>query len=157
MKWKERLTVFIAYSYIALFAYAAISKWVVFSQFVKQMNAQPIDDRWTPLLVWGLPVAELAAAAMLFFRRSRFIGMCLSLCLMLAFTAYIWLVISNHYEFVPCACGGIIRKLTWWQHLWFNLYFVLIGILGVILSWSEDMMRSTEAPATFQQTSINNL
>lgn len=135
MKWKETIIELIAYSFIALFVYTAVSKWMDFHAFVKQMNAQPFDDFWTPLIVWGLPSVEFIAAGLLLFKRTKFIGLCLSLILMIIFTVYIKLVISNHYGYIPCACGGIIRKFTWWQHLWFNLYFVLLGVIGVLLSF----------------------
>ncbi|SDF61562.1 MauE/DoxX family redox-associated membrane protein [Chitinophaga filiformis] len=137
MKWKETLVDLIAYCYVALFVYAAISKLLDYEKFVKSINLQPFDDRWTPLLVWGLPTIELAAAGLLMFSATRVYGFLLSLVLMVSFTIYIKLVLSNYYGSVPCACGGIIRKMDWQEHLWFNLYFVFIGLAGLILMWSN--------------------
>ncbi|SHN45451.1 MauE/DoxX family redox-associated membrane protein [Chitinophaga sp. CF418] len=133
MKWKETMLDLICYSFVALFFYAAISKLLDFEKFVWSINLQPFDDKWTMLLVWGLPAIELTAAGLLLFRITRLYGLLLSLVLMVAFTIYIKLVLSNYYGAVPCACGGVIRKMDWQEHLWFNLYFVFIGILGLIV------------------------
>ena len=137
MKWRATLLDLIAYSYVALFVYAAISKVLEYDKFVKSINLQPFDDRWTPLLVWGLPTIELAAAGLLMFTATRLYGFLLSLVLMVSFTVYIKLVLSNYYGSVPCACGGIIRKMDWQEHFWFNLYFVFIGLVGLFLMLSN--------------------
>jgi hypothetical protein len=34
---------------------------------------------------------------------------------------------------LPCSCGGVIKKLTWPQHLAFNIFFLLIAMTGIIL------------------------
>jgi len=148
MKWKDTIIELIAYSFIALFVYTAVSKWMDFDAFVKQMDAQPFDNNWTPFLVWGLPSVELLTAGLLLFRRTKLIGLSLSLILMIIFTVYIKLVISNHYGFIPCACGGIIRKFSWWQHLWFNLYFVLLGVIGIIICLLNRKNETTNSSAT---------
>jgi hypothetical protein len=53
--------------------------------------------------------------------------------LMSLFTIYTILVLSHFYDYVPCSCGGVIRRLTWPQHLFFNLFFVALSTLGIIL------------------------
>ncbi|WP_442892031.1 hypothetical protein [Chryseobacterium sp. VD8] len=32
---------------------------------------------------------------------------------------------------MPCSCGGVIKNLTWPQHLIFNLFFVVITSLAI--------------------------
>ncbi len=137
MKGKEVIIQFIAFSFVALFVYTAVSKWIDINAFVQQMDAQPFNNRWTPLLVWALPSVELLAAGLLLLPKTRPTGLCLSLLLMLIFTVYIKLVTTGYYGYIPCACGGIIRKFNWWQHFWFNIYFVLLGIIGVVLSFYD--------------------
>jgi hypothetical protein len=52
---------------------------------------------------------------------------------MILFTAYSGAILLNMFAYVPCSCGGVIRKLTWPQHLAFNLFFVAISAIGIIL------------------------
>jgi hypothetical protein len=51
---------------------------------------------------------------------------------MTAFTLYIGYMVS-FAEKLPCSCGGVISKMTWNQHLVFNIFFTLLSLLGVIL------------------------
>jgi putative oxidoreductase len=60
-----------------------------------------------------------------------------SLFLMSAFTIYTVAILFHAFRYIPCSCGGVIRKLTWPQHLFFNLFFVGISILGIILKKRE--------------------
>jgi hypothetical protein len=32
---------------------------------------------------------------------------------------------------LPCSCGGIISKLSWKQHILFNLFFIMLSITGI--------------------------
>jgi len=34
---------------------------------------------------------------------------------------------------LPCHCGGAIENLSWGQHIWFNLAFIAIAIVGLRL------------------------
>jgi len=51
---------------------------------------------------------------------------------MVMFTAYIFIIL-NYTSFVPCSCGGVLEKLGWQSHLVFNLFFVFLAVLGIIL------------------------
>ena len=113
--------------------YAAASKLMDYQRFAFQMDAQPFDNRFTPLLVFGLPFVEFLIAAMLIFKRTMQAGLWASLILMLVFTGYIILVKARYFEKIPCSCGGVISSLSWTQHLFFNLFFVLISVVGIVL------------------------
>lgn len=116
-----------------LFVYAATSKLMDYKHFSFQMDAQPFDDRFTPWLVFGVPLVEFVIAAMLIFKRTMMTGLWASLALMLIFTGYIIMIKLNFFGKIPCSCGGVISRLNWTQHLFFNLFFVLISIAGIIL------------------------
>src|SRR5579872_5285825 len=118
---------------ILLFLYAALSKFLDFRTFIKEMNNQPLPNSWTPFLVWFIPCTEIALSALLIFEGSRLLGLIGSLVLMGLFTIYASLILMHFFPYVPCSCGGIIKRLTWRQHLVFNLFFVAISIVGVIL------------------------
>lgn len=123
----------ISFLFMLLFLYTVASKWLHFEQFYKQMNLQPFDDKFTPLLVWGVPIAELICVVLLVFNKTRLMGLYMSTFLMILFTGYVGLVKIGYYEKVPCSCGGVINKFTWSQHLALNIFFLLLGIIGIWL------------------------
>ena len=121
---------------IMLFLYASVSKFLDFQRFIGEMNNQPLPNSWTPFLVWTIPSLEIAISVALIFERTRLIGFIASLALMTLFTIYTATILLHFFEYVPCSCGGVIRKLTWPQHLLFNLFFVGLSVMGVILQRS---------------------
>jgi hypothetical protein len=87
----------------------------------------------TPYLVTIIPVAEVLIAVGLIFEKTRVPALYASFVLMMAFTIYTVAVLAHAFRYVPCSCGGVIKKLTWPQHLFFNLFFVAISLLGIWL------------------------
>jgi putative oxidoreductase len=118
---------------ILLFLYASISKFLDFKTFIDQMNNQPLPNSWTPFLAWTIPLLEIAISIALLFEYTRLIGFYASLILMITFTLYTGIVLLHFFPYIPCSCGGVIRKLTWTQHLILNLWYVSLSILGIIL------------------------
>lgn len=118
---------------IMLFLYASVSKFLDFQRFIGEMNNQPLPNSWTPFLVWTVPSLEIAISVALIFERTRMAGFIASLALMTLFTIYAAAILLHFFEYVPCSCGGVIRKLTWPQHLVFNLFFVGLSVAGIIL------------------------
>lgn len=116
-----------------LFVYTAGSKLFNYKTTVFQMNAQPFDNKYTPFLVLGIPIAEFIVAGMLIFKRTLLKGLWASLFLLTLFTGYIILVKLNYYGTIPCSCGGVLKDLTWTKHLFFNLFFLGISIVGIYL------------------------
>ena len=132
---------------ILLFLYASVSKWLAFKTFIGDMNNQPFPNWMTPYLVWGIPVIEVLIAVGLMFEKTRVPALYASLVLMMAFTIYTVAVLSHAFKYVPCSCGGVIKKLTWPQHLFFNLFFVGISLLGIWLKKRDpvEVVRAVEA------------
>ena len=117
---------------ILLFLYASVSKFLDFKTFFKEMNNQPLPNSWTPFLVWFIPCSEIFLSLALIFERTRLLGLYGSLVLMGLFTIYAILILSHVFPYVPCSCGGVIKRLTWRQHLVLNLFFVTLSVIGVI-------------------------
>jgi hypothetical protein len=117
---------------ILLFLYASVSKFLDFKTFIKEMNNQPLPNSWTPFLVWFIPCSEILLSVALIFERTRLLGLYGSLVLMGLFTIYAILILAHVFPYVPCSCGGVIKRLTWQQHLVLNLFFDAISIVGVI-------------------------
>lgn len=122
---------------ILLFLYTSLSKWLAFKTFVGDMNNQPFPNWITPFLVWTIPPLEILIAVGLIFEKTRVKAFYGSLVLMLAFTIYTVAILLQAFDYIPCSCGGVIRNLTWPQHLFFNLFFVGISIVGIVLKKRE--------------------
>jgi putative oxidoreductase len=122
---------------IMLFLYASLSKFLDFKTFTGEMNNQPMPNSWTPFLVWFIPCSEVAIALALLFEYTRLLGLYASLVLMTLFTVYTLVILLHFFSYIPCSCGGVIKKLTWRQHLVFNLFFVALSVFGIILQRSK--------------------
>lgn len=114
-----------------LWAYTVYSKIAGFRLFQIGMRKQVFSIELADLLAYTLPVVEGLAAALLCFRSTRIYGFVLSTGLLLAFTAYIALIMSNVFGKVPCSCGGILEELGWTEHLIFNLAFLFLSAAGL--------------------------
>ena len=118
---------------VLLFLYASISKLLDFRTFIKEMNNQPLPNSWTPFLVWFIPCCEITLSLALIFERTRLSGFYGSLVLMGGFSGYTIIILLHAFSYIPCSCGGIIKRLTWRQHLVLNLFFTGLSIVGIIL------------------------
>jgi uncharacterized membrane protein YphA (DoxX/SURF4 family) len=115
---------------VLLWGYAGFSKLADYGRFVEQMQLAPVPlmKHLAPLLGIAVPVAELVLVCLLFSEGFRKTGLWLSFFLLLAFTVYISLMLLSGLR-LPCTCGGLISKLGWRQHLFFNAFFMLISLL----------------------------
>ena len=80
-----------------------------------------------------IPASEILIAAALLFDRTRMIGFYASLVILFLFTLYAALVLFHVFDYVPCSCGGMLKKLTWRQHLLFTGAFLILSIAGIAL------------------------
>lgn len=126
---------------IILFCYAAISKLTDFKNFQVQLNKSPLLTGFVPFISWAVPIFELFVAALLVFKLTKITGLYLSLFLMMLFTTYIVIILNFSY-YIPCSCGGILGSLPWRAHLIFNLFFLVIIIIGILLQPKELTFKS---------------
>ena len=134
------------YFFIILFVYAAVSKLTDFENFQVQVAQSPLLSAFATPIAYGVVLGELIIALMLCFTKSRLLGLYLFLGFMTAFTVYIFLIL-NYSPFVPCSCGGVLEKMGWREHLWFNGVVCLVTVFIIItdnntLSSSFRMKRS---------------
>lgn len=130
---KSTFVFIVALLYIVLFTYAALSKLFDFQSFQVQLGQSPLLSAYTGIISYTILGVELLIVLLLVFPRTRMIGLMSSFVLMLFFTFYIVLIL-NYASFVPCSCGGILEKLGWKEHLLFNIVFVLIGGIALLIS-----------------------
>jgi len=124
---------------ILLFLYASVSKFLDFKRFIDEINNQPLPNSWTPFLVWCIPLLEIAISVAVVFEYTRLVAFYASLVMMMLFTIYAILILTHFFPYVPCSCGGVIRKLTWPQHLILNLFYLTLSILGIILQRTKHL------------------
>lgn len=122
--------------YVVLFAYAALSKLLEFDNFQAQLGQSPLLSAFTGVVSYSILGVELVIALLLCFPKTRYLGLLSALGLMLLFTAYI-VIILNYSYFVPCSCGGILESLGWKEHLVFNIGFVVLALIGLLLITSN--------------------
>ncbi len=123
----------IGYLYVLLFLYAAISKLLDFETFTLQLAQSPLLSAYAGFIAWAVPGIEILIACLLVIERFRTLALYASFTLMVMFTAYIFIIL-NFSDFVPCSCGGVLEKLSWTQHLIFNLVFIVLAALALFLS-----------------------
>lgn len=121
---------FISYFFILLFSYAAISKVRDFKNFQFQISESALLNRFSDFLPYIIIVVEFLIAGLLCYRKTRNIGLIGSFVLMLIFTGYIAFILSTS-DNLPCSCGGILEKMSWHQHLYFNIGCVILSVIAL--------------------------
>src|SRR5690606_26789383 len=130
----------VIYFFIILFVYAAVSKLTDFENFQVQVAQSPLLSAFATFIAYATVIGELVIALMLCFTKSRLLGLYLFLGMMSAFTVYIYLIL-NYSPFVPCSCGGVLEKMGWREHLWFN-GVVCLGTVFIIMTENETISSS---------------
>lgn len=126
----------ICFALFFLFVYASVSKLIAFDYYLYDLKRSPLLHPYASTLAIAVPLLELMVAALLLPDRTRRHGLAGAVLLMLLFTGYVVYVVSFTGE-RPCTCGGIIRQLSWPQHLVFNSFFLLIALVGYYLERSK--------------------
>lgn len=130
---------------MAIFMYAATSKLLEYNVFVAQISRSPMIDRFAGYVGWAVPSIEILIGIMLLVPRLRLIGLYGSFTIMYLFTGYIAIMLIFSPS-LPCSCGGILSKMSWGQHLFFNIVVVLMCGVGIIL---EAKRRETDHEELF--------
>ena len=124
--------------YALLFVYAAFSKVLDFENFQVQLGQSPLLSAFAHWVSWAVIVIELGIALLLVFSKTKIIGLYAGFCLMIMFSAYIFIIL-NYSSFVPCSCGGILEKMSWQMHLVFNITFIVLAVVAILFSRAEDV------------------
>lgn len=139
---KQIIVEVIAFAVIILFLYTGFSKLFDPGLFKYDLFKQPIAGWLQPYLQWFIPLSEILVAATLIFERTRRAGLLLAFCIMAVFSIYSAAVLLHFFAFVPCGCGGLLRMLSWPQHLIFNLFFLVLITIGLILQHNRTDINS---------------
>ena len=92
---------------------------------------------------WLVPISELVLAILLLIRPFRLFALYGSLILMALFSAYI-IVVLNYSDHIPCSCGGVISSMGWETHLVFNICWMGLALIGIVLIGNQkNQLRKT--------------
>lgn len=139
MKYLKKIIPFaVSIFFVILFCYAAISKVLDFEKFQDQISASPLLNEFSQFLPYTIIIVEVLIAGLLCYRKTRTTGLIGSFVLMLIFTVYVTLLLRTSKN-LPCSCGGILEKMSWNQHLYFNIGCVILSViaLGLNLKYSR--------------------
>lgn len=132
---------------IGLFFFTGMEKVWYHRAFVIKLGRQPLPEWMKGILEWGLPLAELAVVGLLVVPRTQRIGLVAATLTMLSFAGYTAYAATEPTGHAPCACGKVFNALTWGQHFWVNMGFVVLAVAGV---WLYRHQRKTDK--TIMQT-----
>ena len=131
-------------SLILLYIYTATSKVLDFGSFRHVLSRSPLIGNIAPVVAWILPATEILISLLLILPQTKRIGLWSSFALMLAFTGYVAYMLAFRTH-LPCSCGGVLKQMTWKQHLVFNITYSLIALLGI---WLYQRPAKPEKPVT---------
>lgn len=119
--------------FILLFLYTALSKLSEIALFRLVLRSSPLISGYANLVSILIPASEILVSLLLFIPGTRRRGLCAAFLLMLIFTLYLAYMVSFTRQ-LPCSCGGVISRLSWKQHLVFNIAFTVLAFAGIRLS-----------------------
>lgn len=130
--YRENVVFAICLIFVSLFSYTAYSKLTAHQAFLNGLSHVELIGPYATYISWAVPVSEILTAVLLIIPKTNRQGLYAFLILMGTFTIYIISVLA-WAKVLPCSCGGVIEKLTWSQHVWFNLVFIALGIYALWL------------------------
>ncbi|MNJ87501.1 hypothetical protein D3C87_50210 [compost metagenome] len=122
---------------LALFIIAAYDKIADHERFVKGLAAVPVIGIYAGTVAWLVPMIEVIVTVLLLIPSTQKFGLWAFLITMVGFTIYIlgmWLWAEN----LPCHCNLIVEKLSWGEHVVFNMVFIGLA------AWALRLVKNKE-------------
>jgi len=119
-----------------LFVYTAYSKLIDHPRFLNGLMNVHAISAFAVYLSWFVPISEIMVSIWLIIPKTIRLGLYAFTTLMIIFTGYI-ISMLLWAKNLPCHCGGVIEKLSWLQHVWFNLAFIAIAICALWLNQTK--------------------
>ncbi|NHA02507.1 hypothetical protein G7092_01800 [Mucilaginibacter sp. HC2] len=129
---KEKIITAICWLCMALFLYTAYAKIVDHARFLAGLTRVHLISGFAVFISFAVPVVEILVALLLLIPRTAKAGLYGFIAAMSSFTIYIISAMTWEKD-LPCHCGGAIEKLSWGQHIWFNLAFIGLAIFALWL------------------------
>lgn len=119
----------IAYLFILLFLYTATDKIWKFQSFQRVMGVMPLIGKFGVYIAYFIPTSEIITSVLLIVPALKKYGLLSSLTLMVGFTMYLIFMVFYAKD-LPCNCGGVITKMSWNQHVLFNIFFIILATVA---------------------------
>jgi len=126
----ERTVIAIRWICMVLFVYTAYAKIIDHDRFLNGLTRVHIITGFAAIISFLVPLVEIIIALLLLIPRTAKPGLYCFTTIMTVFTIYIISALIWEKN-LPCHCGGAIEKLSWSQHIWFNLAFIAIAIFAI--------------------------
>jgi hypothetical protein len=129
---KEDIVFIICLICLALFAISAYAKIGDHERFAKGLLKVKYIGEYAVFISWSVPITEIIVCVFLIIPPTHRIGLWGFTGLMTVFTLYIASMLLRA-EKLPCYCNLIIEKLSWSQHLCFNITFIALAAAALWL------------------------
>jgi hypothetical protein len=130
---KDGLVIGLRFICMALFLYTAYAKIIDHDRFLNGLTRVHLISGFAVFISFAIPVIEIIVAFLLLIPQAAKLGLYSFITVMLSFTIYIISAMIWEKN-LPCRCGGAIEKLSWGQHIWFNLAFIILAIFTLWLN-----------------------
>jgi hypothetical protein len=135
---KKNITIeLICAVFILLWTYSALTKYIECEKFITALKASPVIAFSAGIINGLIPFTELLAALLLLFPALRRAGMQPSSIMIIPFTHYVGYMLLFIPD-LPCSYRGVIQKMSWKIHLWFNA-----GLSGLSL-WDIQLLKNNK-------------
>lgn len=119
-----------------LFLFSAYEKITGYDQFLNGLKRVSFVGQFAELIALAVPIIEILVSILLIIPKMQKIGLYAFAGTMIVFSLYILSMLLLQ-EKLPCHCNLIIEKLSWRQHLWFNLAFIALATIAIKFSKSN--------------------
>ena len=121
---------------VLLFVYTGCSKLLAHQRFISQLSQIKLFTNNAVLISIALPLLEIVTGLLIIINCTQIYGWWLASILMTAFTCYVYAMLL-YKSSLPCTCGGVIAFMTWKQHLYFNIFFMLLSWFALCNYYKE--------------------
>lgn len=134
---RELIILIIKYLCLFLFVYTAYAKLADHARFYKGLTRVHLVSGYAMAITYLVPIVEILVSILLIIPNTLKAGLISFVLMMTAFTIYIISAMIWEPK-LPCHCGGAIEKLSWMQHIWFNLAFIILALIALwLLNFSK--------------------
>lgn len=120
----------IPFLFLFLFAYTSYAKIIDHEAFSKALSDSVLISDYADFVAWLIPIIEILIAITFIIPKMQPIGLIASLGLISIFTVYLIYMLMTAST-LPCHCGGVISNLTWRQHIWLNMTFIVMAAFAL--------------------------
>ncbi|RYF26329.1 MAG: hypothetical protein EOO42_01810 [Flavobacteriales bacterium] len=131
-KHKEGIAFAISSACLFLFALSAYEKFTDLERFTAGLAKVKWIGPYAAFVAIAVPIVELIISVLLVIPATQKLGLWAFATLLFVFTLYIASMLL-WAEKLPCHCNLILEKLSFGQHLVFNIGFILLALWGIYL------------------------